>query len=66
MEREDIKGGPMTFTSLYAASKVTGISDCALKNACEKTNKKITQRKGESARYKISWFNICHECDPSF
>ena len=25
MEREDIKGAPMTFTSLYMASKVTGI-----------------------------------------
>ena len=25
MERKDIKGTPMTFTSLYAASKVTGI-----------------------------------------
>ena len=42
MEREDIKGAPMTFTSLYMASKVTGISNNALRNACEKNNKKIT------------------------
>ena len=54
MEREDIKGalmesydlgrlrGPMTFTSLYMASKVTGISNNALRNACEKNNKKIS------------------------
>ena len=55
----------MTFTSLYVASKVTGISDCALRNAREKTNKKITRRKGEFVRYKIDWFNICRECDPS-
>ena len=53
------------FTSLYAASKVTGISNNALRNACEKNNKKITQRKGEFARYKISWFSICCQCDPS-
>ena len=55
----------MTFTSLYMASKVTGISNNALKNACEKNNKKITQRKGEFARYKIGWFGICRQCDPS-
>ena len=53
MERDDIKELPMTFTSLYVASKVTGVSDCALRNACEKTNKKITQRKGEFPRNKI-------------
>ena len=33
MEREDIKGVPMTFTSLYMASKVTGISNNAFRNA---------------------------------
>ena len=55
----------MTFTSLYAASKVTGISNNALRNACEKNNKKITGRKREFARYKIDWYNICRQCDPS-
>ena len=65
MEREDIKEGPMTFTSLYVASKITGISDCALRNACKKTNKKVTKRKGEFARYKIDWFGVCRQCDPS-
>ena len=30
-----IKQYPMTFTSLYAASKVTGISNNALRNACK-------------------------------
>ena len=59
MERKDIKHYPMTFTSLYTASKVTGISNNALRNACEKNNKKITRRKGESARYEIEWYNIC-------
>ena len=42
MERKDITGAPVTFTSLYVASKVTGISNNALRNACEKNNKKIT------------------------
>ena len=56
---------PFTFTSLYVASKVTGISNNALRNACKKNNKKIAQRKEEFAMYKIDWFNICRECDPS-
>ena len=59
MERKDIKGAPVTFTSLYVASKVTGISNNALRNACEKNNKKITQKKGEFARYEIEWYNVC-------
>ena len=37
MERNNIKQYPMTFTSLYMASKVTRISNNALRNACEKT-----------------------------
>ena len=65
MERKDIKQYPKTFTSLYMASKVTGISNNALRNACEKNNKVMTRRKGEFTRYKIEWFHICHQCDPS-
>ena len=65
MERKDIKQYPKTFTSLYAASKVTGISNNALRNACEKNNKIITRRKGEFAKYEIEWFYICRKCDPS-
>ena len=42
MEQKDIKELPETFTSLYAASKVTGISNNALRNTCEKNNKFIT------------------------
>ena len=64
-ERDDIKELPMTIKSLYVALKVTGISDCVLRNACKKTNKKVTKRKGEFARYKINWFGICRRCDPS-
>ena len=64
-EREDIKEAPMNFTSLYMASKETGISINALRNACKKNNKKITRRKGEFARCKIGWFSVCHQCDPS-
>ena len=65
IERKDIKQTPMTFTSLYAASKVTRISNNAMRNACDKNNEKITRRKGEFARYKIEWYNICRRCDPS-
>ena len=65
MERKDIKQYPMTFTSLYQASKVTGISNNALRNACEENNEVITRRKGEFARYQIDWFYICLHCDPS-
>ena len=77
MERKNIKQapmgpqdpgplwGPMTFTSLYAASKVTGISNNTLRNACNKNNEKITRRKGVFARYKIESNNICRQCDPS-
>ena len=65
MERKDIKGSPMTFTSLYVASKLTGISNNTLRNAYKKNNKKITKRKGEFARYQIDWFHICRQCDPS-
>ena len=53
MERKDIKEAPVTFTSLYVASKVTGISNNALRNACNKNNKKITQRNGKFARYEM-------------
>ena len=63
MERKDIKQYPKTFTSLYAASRVTGISNNALRNACEKNNKVITRMKGEFAKSKIEWFHICHQCD---
>ena len=65
MERKDIKQYPKTFTSLYTASKVMGISNNALRNACEKNNKVITRRKGEFAKYEIKWFHICCQCDPS-
>ena len=65
MERKDIKQYPKTFTFLYSASKVTEISNNALRNACEKNNKVITRRKGEFTKYKIEWFHICCQCDPS-
>ena len=65
MERKDIKQYSKSFTSLYTASKVTGTSNNPLRNACKKNNKVITRRKGEFARYKIEWFHICRQCDPS-
>ena len=33
---------PLTFVSLYRASKNTSISICALRNACKKANMTIT------------------------
>ena len=57
--RSPIKQYPKTFTSLCTASKVTGISNNALRNACEKNNKVITRRKREFAKYEIEWFYIC-------
>ena len=65
MERKDIKQYPATFTSLYQASKVMGISNIALRNACKKNNKVITRRKEEFTKCEIKWFNICRKCDPS-
>ena len=65
MERKDIKRYPKTFTSLFQASKVTGISNNALRNTCKKNTKVITRRKGEFAGYKIEWFHICRQCVPS-
>ena len=65
MKRKDIRQCPKTFTSLYVASKVTGISNNALRNACQKNNKVITRRKGEFAKYGIEWFYICRKCNPS-
>ena len=65
MGRKDIKQYPMTFTSLYQASKVMAISNNALRNACQKSNKVITRRKGEFASYQIDCFYICCRCNPS-
>ena len=65
MEKKDIKQYPKTFTSLYTASKVTRISNNALRNVCEKNNEVIIRRKGEFAKYEIKWFYICRKCNPS-
>ena len=65
MERKDIEGAPVSFTSLYAASKVTEISRNALRNGCKRNNKKITRRKGDFANYEIEWVDtFCRQCDP--
>ena len=53
MQRKDIKQaplwGPMTFTSLYVASKVTGISNNTLRNACDKNTQLQLAISGENA-----------------
>ena len=64
MDRKDIKELPKTFTSLYQASKLTGISYNTLRNACEKSNKFMTRMKGEFAKYQIDWHDVCCCCNP--
>ena len=54
----------MQFSSLYEAAKVTGISICALRNACEKTNKTITRRRNGPIKYEIWWAGSCLKCVP--
>ena len=36
--------------SLHTAARKTGISICALRNTCEKTNRMITRRKHSSVK----------------
>ena len=65
MDRVDcLKPYSMTFTSIHQATKGTGISNNALRNACEKNNKSITKRKGEFAKYKLYWHDIYCTCKP--
>ena len=45
LESNDHLAGNQIFTSLYQASKETGLSLCSLINAAEKGNFKITRRK---------------------
>ena len=55
---------PLTFVSLYQASKKTGISICALRNACSKTNMKITWQKWGKQIYEVLWTTVCFDCCP--
>ena len=54
----------LQFVSLYWASKVTGISICTLRNACEKTNLMITQQKGGIQKFEVDWAIVCNSCCP--
>ena len=63
LEREN-DDESLQFVSLYWASKVTGISICALKNACEKTNLMITRRKGGVQKFEVYWARVCFACCP--
>ena len=53
--------GMQNFTSLYQASKVTGLSLCSLINVAEKGNFKITRRK-DKKEFLISWGVIHDDC----
>ena len=52
----------MTFTSLYQASNAMGISNNALRNACEHNNKAYNQAKGRVRKYELDWHDICCVC----
>ena len=54
----------LQFVSLYRASKKTGISICALRNACKKENLTITQQKGGTQMFKVYWSPVCFACCP--
>ena len=64
MDRTDKEEPSKTFKTLYQASKLTGISNNELRNACEKNDKFIARRKGEFARYQIDWHDVCCHCNP--
>ena len=53
--------GSRTFTSLYQASKETGLSLCSLINAAEKGNFKITRRR-DKKEFLFSWGCIHKHC----
>ena len=62
MNEEDDEDIFLEFRSLYTATRKTGISICALRNACEKTNETITRRKFEPIKYEIIWDGLCKNC----
>ena len=62
IRRTDIENQWRTFTSLYHASRLLGISRNALVNACNKANTAITTRK-EPKTYQIHWTRFCSWCD---
>ena len=56
---------PSHFISLYQASKVTGISICALRNACNKANLTITRQSGGFVeKFEVYWASTCFDCCP--
>ena len=55
----------LQFVSIYRASKVTGISICALRNAYKKANMMITRRSGGFVeKFEVYWTSVCFDCCP--
>ena len=50
------------FTSIHQASRETGISICALRNACKKADMLITKRKEGMQTYRLFWRGKCTSC----
>ena len=51
------------FDSIIDASRWSGVSVHALRNACEKGNPKVTRRKSGTQTYWIRWENKCFNCN---
>ena len=49
-------------TSIRQASRETGISVCALRNACSKANTSIMKRKEGMQMYRLFWPGKCTSC----
>ena len=65
MDREgDNYEKPLHFISIYQASKRTGISICALRNACKKANMTIMRRKGGVQKFEVGWATTCFNSCP--
>ena len=51
------------FDSIIEASRWSGVSVHALRNACEKGSPKVTRRKGGIQTYWIKWEDRCFRCN---
>ena len=53
----------LQFVSIYQASKVTGISICALRNASKKVNVLIMRQNGILVeKFDVYWASVCFDC----
>ena len=58
---EDFDLDLLQFHSINQASRVTGLSYCALRNACEKRNMTIMRQK-DGEIFRLCWSGVCVYC----